>query len=61
MPIARRAELPVPMPRITRPGAIRLIVARALAVTGAVRVPAIATPVPTFTRHVALATNAMQT
>ena len=38
---------PVPIPQNTRPGAMRLIVACAAAVTAAGREPATATPVPT--------------
>ena len=44
--ITRMAVCPVPMPRKTRPGAMRLMEAMECAVTGAMRVPAMATPVP---------------
>ena len=44
---------------VVRPGAILLIVACELAVTGAVRVPATATPVPILIRDVRAAANAM--
>ena len=44
--ITRMAVWPVPMPRKTRPGAMRLMEAMECAVTGAMRVPAMATPVP---------------
>ena len=45
--MARIAVLPVPTPRKVRPGARRLMVAMALAVTGAMRKAGIATPEPT--------------
>ena len=40
------AVLHVPNPRKVRPGASRLMVAMLFAVTGAIRVPVIETPVP---------------
>jgi hypothetical protein len=52
------AVLPVPMPRKVRPGASRWMVAMALAVTGASRVGAMATPVPIFIVRVCCATSA---
>ena len=45
-PITRKAVLPAPTPRNVLFGAIALIVAMLAAVTGAGRVPEIATPVP---------------
>ena len=46
IPITRMAVCPVPIPKKTRPGAMRLIDAIECAVTGATRTPGIATPVP---------------
>ena len=46
------------MPRNVRPGASRLIVAMLCAVTGAIRVPVIATPVPSLIRLVRSAASA---
>ena len=54
-----RAVKPVPMPRITRPGAIALIVAAALAVTGAIRLLGTATSVPSCSCEVCSAASAM--
>ena len=59
MPMTRMAVCPVPMPRKTRPGAIRLIEAIECAVTGAMRVPGIDTPVPSLMRDVCWAASAM--
>jgi len=56
-PMVRRAVLPVPTPRKVRPGAIRLMVAMALAVTGAMRNAGMATPGPTRIVEVRSATN----
>ena len=53
------AVFPVPMPQNTRPGARRLIVAWAAAVTALARVPATATPVPSWMRSVRSAIKAM--
>ena len=44
--MVRKAVLPVPMPRNTRPGAIRFSVAIAATCTGGIRVPQIAVPGP---------------
>jgi hypothetical protein len=52
LPITRMAVWPVPMPRNTRPGASWLIEAIECAVTGASRVGATATPVPSRMREV---------
>src|SRR4029077_676757 len=46
MPSVRRAVLPVPMPRITRPGASALIDAIEHAVIGAIRDAGLVTPGP---------------
>jgi hypothetical protein len=51
----------VPSPSTTRPGASAPIDAIAHAVTGAIRVPAIATPVPSTMRLVATAAAASAT
>ena len=45
-PMARRAEKPVPTPKSRRPGAIAFKVAKALAVTAAMRLDGTSTPVP---------------
>ena len=45
-PIVRIAVLPVPVPKKTRPGARRLIVAMPEAATGASRSPGMASPEP---------------
>ena len=58
MPVTRMAVCPVPMPRKTPPGAIRLIEAIEWAVTGAIRVPGMATPVPSRMRDVLWAASA---
>ena len=58
-PITRIAVWPVPIPRNTRPGAIRLMLAMEWAVTGAMRVPAIATPVPSWIVDVCCAARAI--
>ena len=54
----RIAVLPVPIPQNVRPGASWLIVAIAAAVTGASRVPATATPVPSRIVDVRVAATA---
>ncbi len=51
-PIARRAENPVPTPKSMRPGAIAFSVAKALAVTAAMRLEGTRTPVPRRMREV---------
>jgi hypothetical protein len=51
-PIARRAEKPVPTPKSMRPGAIAFRVAKALAVTAAMRFEGTRTPVPRRMREV---------
>jgi hypothetical protein len=61
-PIARRAENPVPTPKSIRPGARKLSVAKALAVTAASRFDGTSTPVPSrifevFSAAAAIATN----
>ena len=56
--MTRMAVWPLPMPRNTRPGARRLIEAIEWAVTGAVRVPGIATPVPIWIVRVFAAASA---
>ena len=48
MPRVRRAVLPVPMPRITRPGARALIEAIEDAVSGAIREAGLVTPGPSL-------------
>ena len=58
-PMIRIAVLPEPIPQNTRPGAIRLIVACAAAVTAAGREPATATPVPMPMRDVRAASSAI--
>ena len=57
-PMTRIAVWPVPIPRNVRPGAIRFTVAMECAVTGAIRVPTIATPVPSWIREVRCAARA---
>ena len=57
-PMVRMAVLPVPMPRNTRPGAIRLSVAIAATCTGGMRVPQIAVPGPICSRFVCCAARA---
>ena len=57
-PMLRIAVLPVPMPRNTRPGAIRLSVATAATCTGGIRVPQIAVPGPMRSVRVARAARA---
>ena len=59
MPMIRMAVCPVPIPKKVRPGAIALIDAIEWAVTGAIRVPAIATPVPMRIRDVCAAAKAI--
>ena len=54
----RIAVLPVPMPRNTRPGAIRFSVATAATCTGGIRVPQIAVPGPMRSRDVCRAASA---
>ena len=54
----RMAVWPVPMPRKARPGARRLMDAIEWAVTGASRVPGMATPVPRRMRDVLAAASA---
>ena len=56
--MTRIAVWPVPMPRKVLPGAIRLMEAIECAVTGAMRVPGIATPVPSLIRLVLCAASA---
>ena len=56
MPSVRRAVLPVPIPKIIRPGASSLIEAIEQAVTGAIREAGLVTPGPrkiflVFTAH----------
>ena len=58
MPMTRMAVWPVPIPRKTRPGASRLTEAIEWAVTGAIRVPGMATPVPSLIREVFCAATA---
>ena len=59
MPMVLRPVKPVPTPRMTRPGASALMVAIALAVTGAMRLLGMATSVPSFIVLVCSAANAM--
>ena len=54
----RIAVLPVPMPRKTRPGAMRFRVATAATCTGGMRVPQIAVPGPRRNRLVCRAAKA---
>ena len=56
--MTRIAVWPVPRPRNVRPGASWLIVPMECAVTGAIRVPAIDTPVPMCMRFVFTAASA---
>ena len=58
-PMIRMAVLPEPIPQNTRPGAMRLMVAWAAAVTAAGRDPATATPVPMPIRDVRAASSAI--
>src|SRR5258708_6129037 len=60
-PIARRAEKPVPMPKLMRPGASPFKVAKALAVTAAMRFDGTSTPVPRRMREVLSAAAAIAT
>ena len=57
-PMSRHAVLPLPTARNVRPGASRLIVAIAAAVTGAIRVPTTDTPVPSLMCVVRVAASA---
>ena len=56
--MTRIAVLPAPNPRNVRPGASALMVAMLPAVTGAGRVPVMATPVPRRIRDVRVAARA---
>ena len=58
MPITRIAVWPVPRPKNTRPGASAAMLAMEWAVTGAIRVGAMETPVPSLIREVLTAANA---
>ena len=60
-PMVRRAVNPVATPKSIRPGASLLSEARALAVTGAIRLDGIKTPVPSRIRSVCTAAAAMTT
>src|SRR3954469_5833469 len=60
-PIARRAENPVPTPKSIRPGASPFSVAKALAVTAAMRFDGTSTPVPSRMREVFSAAAAIET
>ena len=60
-PIARRAEKPVPMPKSIRPGASPFNVAKAFAVTAAMRLDGTSTPVPRRIREVLIAAAAIAT
>ena len=60
-PIVRRAVNPVETPKWMRPGASALSEARALAVTGAMRLEGIRTPVPNRMRDVCIAAAAIAT
>ena len=57
-PMARRAEKPVPTPKSIRPGAMPFSVAKALAVTAAMRFDGTSTPVPRRMREVFIAAAA---
>src|SRR5262249_2030835 len=59
--MARRAVKPVPMPKSIRPGAIPFNVAKALAVTAAMRFDGTRTPVPRRIREVLSAAAAIAT
>ena len=54
-PIVRRPVKPVPTPKSMRPGANRFNEANPLAVTGAIRLDGISTPVPSRIRDVCTA------
>ena len=60
-PMARRPVKPVPMPMSIRPGASLFRVAKALAVTAAMRLEGISTPVPSRMRLVFTAAAPMAT
>ena len=60
-PMARRAEKPVPTPKSMRPGARPFSVAKALAVTAAMRLDGTSTPVPSRMRLVFIAAAPMAT
>ena len=60
-PMVRRPVKPVPTPKSIRPGASRFSEAKALAVTGAMRLVGISTPVPRRMREVCTAAAPMAT
>ncbi len=60
-PMVRRAVKPVPTPKWIRPGASALSEASALAVTGAMRLDGISTPVHSLMRDVCIAAAPMAT